>query len=1636
MRMKKRILGLLCLGVLMLVANISWAYDQNAFVTTWKSPKATELQFPLKGKNVEIKWYKEGQEASATTVAATSYEIEEPFRFQVEAGMAYYVEIKGGLEAVQVLTSYAELQTVEHWGKIEWRRLNSAFKNCSSLLVKATDVPNLSKCTTVSSMFNGCTSLTTINAASWDVKDVSYFDAMFSRCINFDDDVTNWNMQRARTITSMFENCIKFNRDLEKWKLPEITNYSYMFKGCTNFEGKGVDKWDMSKAENLRYMFNGCTNFKADLKDWKVGNVTVLHGTFGGCIYFNCDISKWDVSNVTIFESLFSGCTSFKADLKDWLKNPNNKAENLQYMFNGCQFFNSNLNEWKVGNVTTMKNLFSGCTAYNNPLNNWDVSKVDSMSYMFDGCGIFNQDLSSWNVSNVGSMRAMFRNCNAFVQDLSAWKDKVSNVKDFNSMFSGCVDFNCDLSEWNVSNCTNFNYMFQRCSKFDQDLSKWKMENAVTAYYMFYACKKFNNGGKDGLGDWVLTNLVEASGMFAECDEFNVDLSNWRTPALQNMNSIFYNCKKLAKGDLRDWAVDNVVDMGSAFLNCENFTSDLSKWKVGNCRDFNQMFYNSKQFKSDLSKWDVSNAENMASMFNGATVFESDLSQWNVSNVTNMYRMFKEARAFNADISGWDVSRVQNMSEIFYNAKKFDCDLGKWKLKSLSLPPEISLQGCGMGVATYSRTLLGWAANKDEHANNIIVKETGIKYYKTTVESARNTLKDDKHWQFEGASVADKSLQLSTNRLKIDKDKRETITVTTEPTAIPPEQITWTTTDENIAVYENGEIVGKEVGKCVIRAQSGTDAERVYDEVYVDVVISVKGIVTLKESYEIPVNETFDFAKEVTINPANATNQKLEWSVVSGGETIIEINATGKALAKSVGEAKIRVKALDGSGVDREIPVKVIEVNATSIEVEPQEIALKAGSSATLRAKFTPSNTTNKNVTWTIADSEYATIDEHTGEVTALEAGEGKVTTITATSEDGGHTSKCRLRILPKEIILPKTLKLSPNQMTMNVRDELPITVTISPSNAQEQDVKWYVSNPDIVEVRDGKIIGKKAGTATVRATAYANPEAFDACRVIVKNVPVTQLLIEPDEFEISLNAPYKVEYSVEPENASDKSVTWESSQPDVIQVDPHTGDLIGKVVTEDWVTVIGTANGGSNITKTCKVKVIGLKKARQIFIPVSVTLNLSEKQTLAVSYEPEDATDRQVIWESNDDEIVQVSDKGVLTARQAGDAEITVSLKNDPTIKSVCKVRVLPRVATTGIALIKSLKLGIGANYTFVAQVLPENATDQLLAWRVEEVTNNAIEFDNLTQTVTGKAAGTAKLIVSLRNKPSIKAECAITVETLVSVTGDLSFAKKEYTVEEGKTIQVQLHYTPETANDLQINYRSDKAELVTIRTSTETFGYAEIKGLKATTEPVMVYGELASDPTKKFSAKITVTSSTQPSVPDPKKPLTGFEVLTPSLTVVVGNTAYVRLKAEPADADLSTLEWTVEDATICTVEAGIITAKQKGETKVMVKEPTLGKEYTVTVTVVEVSSDVADLLFADVKVYPNPFGDRLRITSGELRDATYALYNAQGVMVRTGVLESSQTIISTSDLPEGMYLLRLTAENGVTKVYRVVKR
>ena len=85
--------------------------------------------------------------------------------------------------------------------------------------------------------------------------------------------------------------------------------------------------------------------------------------------------------------------------------------------------------------------------------------------------------------------------------------------------------------------------------------------------------------------------------------------------------------------------------------------------------------------------------------------------------------------------------------------------------------------------------------------------------------------------------------------------------------------------------------------------------------------------------------------------------------------------------------------------------------------------------------------------------------------------------------------------------------------------------------------------------------------------------------------------------------------------------------------------------------------------------------------------------------------------------------------------------------------------------------------------------------------------------------------------------------------------------------------------------------------------------------------------------------------------------------------------------------------------------------------------------------STSVDDAVFANVLVAPNPFDNQLRIMSYELR-GEYALLNAQGIMVASGVLEGAETHINTSSFPAGMYLLRLSTESGATKTYRVIKQ
>ncbi len=173
---------------------------------------------------------------------------------------------------------------------------------------------------------------------------------------------------------------------------------------------------------------------------------------------------------------------------------------------------------------------------------------------------------------------------------------------------------------------------------------------------------------------------------------------------------------------------------------------------------------------------------------------------------------------------------------------------------------------------------------------------------------------------------------------------------------------------------------------------------------------------------------------------------------------------------------------------------------------------------------------------------------------------------------------------------------------------------------------------------------------------------------------------------------------------------------------------------------------------------------------------------------------------------------------------------------------------------------------------------------------------------------------------------------------------------------------------------------------------------------------------------------------------PVTGVTVTPKTVDLTVGKTQQLSISVQPTTASNQRYTCQSDNASVATVtNAGLITAVSVGTANITVTTEDGNKTETCKVTVSQSTSPdvpdgVEDALLAHISVAPNPFLSQLQIVHGELQ-GTYALLNTQGVVVLSGELGEAHTYLSTSALPAGLYLLRLTATNGATKTVKVVK-
>ena len=174
---------------------------------------------------------------------------------------------------------------------------------------------------------------------------------------------------------------------------------------------------------------------------------------------------------------------------------------------------------------------------------------------------------------------------------------------------------------------------------------------------------------------------------------------------------------------------------------------------------------------------------------------------------------------------------------------------------------------------------------------------------------------------------------------------------------------------------------------------------------------------------------------------------------------------------------------------------------------------------------------------------------------------------------------------------------------------------------------------------------------------------------------------------------------------------------------------------------------------------------------------------------------------------------------------------------------------------------------------------------------------------------------------------------------------------------------------------------------------------------------------------------------------PVTGVTVTPKTVDLTVGKTKQLSISVQPATATNQRYTCQSDNESVATVtNTGLITAVSVGTATITITTEDGNKTETCKVTVSQSTSPdnpnaVEEALFANISVAPNPFSSQLRISHKEAINARYALLDARGSILYQGSLEGAETTLNTENLKAGIYLLRLSADNGATKTITVVK-
>ncbi len=264
-----------------------------------------------------------------------------------------------------------------------------------------------------------------------------------------------------------------------------------------------------------------------------------------------------------------------------------------------------------------------------------------------------------------------------------------------------------------------------------------------------------------------------------------------------------------------------------------------------------------------------------------------------------------------------------------------------------------------------------------------------------------------------------------------------------------------------------------------------------------------------------------------------------------------------------------------------------------NVVLTQKSATLTVGNTYVITAVVSPSNATNKELTYISSNPSVASVDAF-GNVKAI----GKGTTTIMVTSNNGKKAEFTINVVNKSVPVT-SIKLNKDDVTLTEGESLTLKLSVTPSNTTEHSYKWTSSNTSVATVdSNGKVKALKSGTTLITVKTSNNKIAI--CDVTVKAkvvvVAVSKVTFDITSKNAQVGESFNINATVTPSNAANKTLTWESSNTSVATVSS------GKVTIKGVGTTIITATSNNGIKATASITGIA-KPVSTLVLPESFNI-------------------------------------------------------------------------------------------------------------------------------------------------------------------------------------------------------------------------------------------------------------------------------------------------------------------------------------------------------------------------------------------------------------------------------------------------